>query len=69
MILEDIANLFEELSAKHTNKEISRNFGRERKFVINVKNCCNFVMNPEFIAGLREYGYELKLIKIGSDEE
>ena len=30
---------------------------------------CNFHMNPEFIAGLREYGYELKLVKIGSDEE
>ena len=69
MILEDIANLFEELSEKHTNKEISRNFVRGRKFVINVKNGCNFVMNPEFIAGLREYGYELKLVKIGSDEE
>ena len=69
MILEDIENLFEELSAKHTHKEISRHFGRERKFVINIKNGCNFVLNPEFIAGLREYGYELKLVKIGSDEE
>ena len=69
MILEDIANLFKELSAKHTNKEIARNFGRERKFVINMKHGCNFHMNPEFIAGLREYGYELKLAKIGSDEE
>ena len=69
MILEDIANLFEELSAKHTHKEISRHFGREIKFVINIKNGCNFVINPEFIAGLREYGYELKLVKIWSDEE
>ena len=69
MILEDIANLFEELSAKHTHKEISRHFGRERKFVINIKNGCNFVINPEFIAGLREYVYELKLVKIWSDEE
>ena len=69
MILEDISNLFEELSAKHTHKEIARNFGRARKFVINMKCGCNFHMNPEFIAGLREYGYELKLVKIGSDEE
>ena len=68
MILEDIANLFEELSAKYNHKEIARNFGRERKFVIDIKNGCNFRMNPEFIAGLREYGYELKLVKIGSDE-
>ena len=69
MILEDISNLFKELSTKHTNKEIARNFGRERKFVINMKCGCNFNMNPEFIAGLRKYGYELKLVKIGSDEE
>ena len=69
MILEDIANLFEELSAKHTHKEISRHFGRERKFVINIKNGCNFVINPEFIAGLIEYLYGLKLVKIWSDEE
>ena len=38
-------------------------------YVVNVKNGCNFVINPGFIAGLREYGYELKLVKIGSDEE
>ena len=69
MILEDIANLFEELSAKHTHKEIARNFERERKFVTNMKCGCNFYMNAEFIAGLREYGYELKLVKIRSDEE
>ena len=69
MILEDIANLFEELSSKYTNKEISRHFGRERKFVTNMKSGCNFNMNPEFIAGLKEYGYELKLVKIRSDEE
>ena len=68
MILEDIANLFEELSSKYTNKEIARHFGRERKFVINMKSGCNFHMNPEFIAGLKEYGYELKLVKIRSDE-
>lgn len=65
MIFEDIANLFEELSSKYTHKEIARHFGRERKFVINMKCGCGFHMNPEFIAGLREYGYELKLVKIG----
>ena len=68
MILEDIANLFEELCVNHTHKEIASNFGRERKFVINVKNGCNFIVNPEFIAGLLEYGYELKLVKIGSEK-
>ena len=68
-VLKEAVQKIEELSEKHTNKEIARHFGRERKFVTNMKCGCCFHMNPEFIAGLREYGYELKLVKIGSDEE
>ena len=46
MILDDICNLFHELNKKHTCKEISTNFGRnDRKFALNVKNGCNFVLN------------------------
>lgn len=63
LILDDIADLFEELSQKHTHKEIARHFGRERKFVINMKNGCNPTLNAEFVAGLNNYGYELKLVK------
>ena len=63
MVLEDIANLFEELSQKYTHKEIARHFDRERKFVINMKNGCNPILNAEFVAGLNNYGYELKLVK------
>ena len=63
MVLEDLANLFEELSKKHTHKEIARHFGRERKFVITMKNGCNPTLNAEFVAGLNNYGYELKLVK------
>lgn len=61
MIIENIADLFQELTEKHTHKEIARHFGRERKFVISVKNGCNFNLNPEFIAGLNHFGYELIL--------
>lgn len=63
VILEDIANLFEDLEKNHTHKEIARHFGRERKFVINMKLGCGFHMNPSFIAGLNNYGYELKLVR------
>ena len=64
MILDDICNLFHELNKKHTCKEISTNFGRnDRKFALNVKNGCNFVLNAEFVAGLNCYGYQLKLVK------
>ena len=63
MVLDDIADFFCELSKKQKHKDIARQFGRERKFVCNVKNGCNFNLNPEFVAGLAEYGYELKLVK------
>lgn len=64
MIIEDIANLFEELEKQNTHKEIARHFDRERKFVIGIKNGCSFVLNPEFIAGLRTFGYEIVLKKV-----
>ena len=63
LILDDIADLFSELEKKQTHKEIARHFGRERKFVISMKNGCNPTLNAEFIAGLNNYGYELKLIR------
>lgn len=63
MILEDLANMFEELEKTNTHQNIARNFGRERKFVIAMKNGCNPTLNAEFVAGLNHYGYELKLVK------
>lgn len=63
MILDDIADLFEELHEKNKAKEIARHFGRERKFVYNTKAGCNVILNPEFVAGLNHYGYELRLVK------
>lgn len=63
MFLEDIANLFEELSKNERHNDIARHFGRERKFVMFMKCGCGFHMNAEFLAGLNHYGYELKLVK------
>ena len=54
---------FQNYQKKHTHKEIARHFGRERKFVISMKNGCNPTLNAEFVAGLNNYGYELKLVK------
>ena len=65
MVLDDIADLFEELGTKHKHRDIARQFGKERKYVINIKNGCNMVLNPEFVAGLDYFGYELKLVKKG----
>ena len=67
MILDDLADLFEELSTKYTHKEIARHFDRERKFVISVKSGCPVRLNSEFLAGLNHFGYELKLVKKGEN--
>ena len=37
MVLNDIADLFDELSTQYRHKDIARHFGRERKYVISVK--------------------------------
>lgn len=37
MVLDDIADLFDELSTQYRHKDIARHFGRERKYVISVK--------------------------------
>ena len=33
-----------------------------------MKNGCNPTLNAEFVAGLNNYGYELKLVKKESEE-
>ena len=63
MVLEDIADLFEQESKKKTATQLARVFDKERKWVYGVKNGCNVVLNPEFIGGLSALGYEIVLQK------
>lgn len=63
MITDDIADLIEELLKKNSAKDISRHFGKERKWVYQHRYGYSFILNAEFIAGLNHYGYELKLVK------
>ena len=63
LIIDDISNLFCELSKTNTHKEIARHFDREKKFVNSMKSGCCFNLDYGFIAGLNHYGYELKLVK------
>lgn len=64
-ILDDIADLFEELTKKKSAEKVGRDFGRSRKWVACVKCGCSFTLNSEFIAGLRVNGYDLVLVKRG----
>lgn len=63
MIIDDLADLFIYLNTQHPAKEISRHFGKERKWIYFAKYGKSFTVNAEFVAGLNEYGYELKLVK------
>lgn len=63
MIIEDIANLVCSLYQNKTAKEVSRIFGRERKWAYSIMNGTTFLLDYDFIAGLSSLGYELKLVK------
>jgi hypothetical protein len=65
VVMDDISDLLDDLHNKYKAREIARHFGRERKWFYHVKDGCGFVLTPEFIAGLRHYGYDLKLVKRG----
>jgi hypothetical protein len=63
MVLDDIADLMEELCKHETRREVSRHFMRNRKWALMVEVGCSFRLDTDFIAGLDYYGYELKLVK------
>lgn len=69
MVLTDIHDLFCELKKKYTCKEIARHFGRGRKWTMFIADGSNIVLNAEFIAGLRHFGYDLKLVKYDKSAE
>ena len=67
MIIEDIANLICSLCHDKTAREVARIFGRERKWAYSIMNGATFILDYDFIAGLSSLGYELKLVRKGSD--
>lgn len=69
MVIDDLADLFTELHTKYIAKEICRHFGRDRKFIYPMKNGCTFHLDYDFIAGLKHFGYELKLVKINKGDK
>lgn len=69
MLIEDLAVLFEELNKKYAAKDIAKHFERERKFIYYMKNGCTFHLDYAFIAGLKYFGYELKLVKVDKGDK
>ena len=56
MVLDDIADLMEELCKNETRREVSRHFMRNRKWALMVEVGCSFRLDTDFIAGLDYYG-------------
>lgn len=67
MVLDEIYDLIDCLSKKNGSRRVANSFGKEKKWIYSVKNGCTIKLNAEFIAGLKEYGYELKLCKINEN--
>ena len=63
MVLDDIADLMEELCKRETRRKVAGHFMRDRKWAYNIELGCPFRLDTDFIAGLDYYGYELKLVK------
>lgn len=63
IIHDDIANLINDLLATNSAKLLAREFSVDRKTIYSYKEGCTFNLTPEFIAGLRVYGYDLKLVR------
>lgn len=68
MVLEDIANLFEQVCKKETASCLAARFEKSRKWVHLVRGGCPMVLNWQFIAGLDSLGYELVLRKKRMEE-
>lgn len=64
MIITDIQDLFIELHKTESYSQIARKFGKKRRWASDRKWVNEFTVTPEFVAGLKEYGYELKLVKV-----
>ena len=67
ILFDELADLFQELNKTQTQAEIAHRFGRQRKFIQMMQAGCGFRCDSAFLAGLKSYGYDLKLIK--KDEE
>lgn len=67
ILFDDLADLFQELNKHQTQAEIAHRFGRQRKFIQMMQAGCGFRCDSAFLAGLKSYGYDLKLVKKGEE--
>ena len=65
IILDDFQDILREACWKgKTQADIARLFDRERTWANLHMNCAApFVVDPAFLAGLKELGYEIKIVK------
>lgn len=68
VIFEQLSDIIRLAGCKKTDTQLARMFNRERKWILEKRNSCNgFMVNTDFICGLRALGYDIKIIKIKDD--
>ena len=63
IIHDEISDLMNDLLATNSAKLLAREFGVDRKTIYSYKYGCQFLLTSNFVAGLRVFGYDLKLVK------
>lgn len=69
LIFDDFADLLDEQMKKECAADIAKKFNRERKAVYMWRSGCGFNCNVDFVCGLNQLGYELKLVKLSQGTE
>lgn len=68
LIFDDVADAISECMEKESAADIAKKFNRERKTVYSWRNGCGFHCDVDFICGLNQLGYDLKLTKMSGDD-
>lgn len=69
LIFDDLADMIEERMKTESAADIAKKFNRERKTVYMWRSGCGFHCDLDFVCGLNQLGYDLKLVKLSQDTE
>lgn len=68
LIFDDLADMIEEHMKTESAADIAKKFNRERKTIYSWRNGCGFHCDVDFVCGLNQLGYDLKLVKLSQDD-
>lgn len=69
LIFDDLADMIEEHMKTESAADIAKKFNRERKAVYMWRSGTGFHCDLDFVCGLNQLGYDLKLVNLSQDAE